>query len=131
MNGVPCRMSAANARLLNERLHVIRSCIPNCFTRRPRGLKDLPRFKATELRQILLYTSKKLLRDLMPTQEHYHHFCALSIACSILVNSETARSKNKMANTLLKSFVEKARDLYGQSFMVYNKHALLYLAKAA
>lgn len=130
-SGILCRMSASNVRILNERLLAIRSCIPNCFVRRPRGIKDLPRFKATELRQLLLYTSKLLLSDLMPTDEHYEHICELSLGCALLVDSRTAVSYNDMANDLLKSFVEKISRLYGNSFMVYNIHSLLHLAKTA
>lgn len=130
-SGVICRMSASNVRLLNERLLAIRTCIPNCFARRPGGVKDLPRFKATQFRQILLYTSKILLHDLMPTDEHFEHILELSFGCALLTDSTTAVPFNDIANNLLKSFVEKAPRLYGNSFMVYNIHALLHLAKTA
>lgn len=128
---VPCRISASKLLLLNERLKVLRQYIPNCFARRPRTLKELQRFKATEMRQLLLYTSKVVFRDILATQNHYEHMCGLSIACSLLCDSSKVESSIDLCSNLFKSFVSKCRQLYGDSFLVYNVHSLLHLPKTA
>lgn len=126
-----CRMSAANIVTLNSRLLSLRPFIPNCFARKPRSTKDLPRFKSTELRQILLYTSCVIFKGLMSSDKHYDHICHLYVACRLMVDPCTARSEALIAEQLLEKFCRGAKSLYGNSFMVYNVHALLHLPAIA
>ena len=127
----PCRMSASNVKMLNTRLTALRTCIPNCFARLPRSTKDLNRFKATELRQILLYTSPIIFKGLMASDAHYHHLCALNAGCCLLVDPKTAHTENRTAERLLTSFCEESKTLYAASFIVYNVHTLLHLPRIA
>lgn len=126
-----CRMSASNIKIMNSRLMALRKCVPNCFARRPRSTTDLLRFKATELRQILLYTSRLIFKGLMASDDHYIHVCTLSMACCLLVDSRTVHSESERARNLLISFCDQAKKLYGKSFMVYNVHCLLHLERVA
>lgn len=126
-----CRMSASNVKLLNMRLNALRSCIPNCFARLPRSTADINRYKATELRQILLYTCRIIFKGLMASDSHFHHLCALNAGCCLLVDPITARTENTRAEQLLISFCEQAQTLYGTAFMVYNVHSLLHLPRIA
>jgi len=43
-------------KLISSRLLLVKKDIPNEFNCKPRRLDDLPRWKATEYRQFLLYT---------------------------------------------------------------------------
>lgn len=128
---VVCRMTAHNINILNERLLSIRNSIPNCFARLPRGMKDLQRFKATEFRQLLLYTSKIVLKDLMASKAHYENLIELNVGCGLLSDPTKASRDNDYANELLTRFVGNAKTLYGNAFMVYNIHSLLHLAQTA
>lgn len=126
-----CRMSSNNVRIMNSRLLALGKCIPNCFARRPRSTKDLLRYKATELRQLLLYTARVVMNGLMASDRHFIHLCALSTACSLLVDDRTAKTETQTASNLLQFFCEEAKQLYGDDFMVYNVHCLLHLPRIA
>ena len=43
---------------INTSILLIQITIPNMFVRKARSLDDIDRYKATELRQLLLYTEK-------------------------------------------------------------------------
>lgn len=77
---------------------------PSEFNRRPRSIKtDLPLFKATELRQFLLYTGMVLLKDFL-SDEHYNHFLLLVCSYRFLSSSEFS-SKLIDVDNMLKRFV--------------------------
>jgi hypothetical protein len=114
---------------ISEKLASMRSCIPSEFVRRPRSLTELDRWKATELRQFLLYTGPVALKGCLQP-DLYHHFLALSIAVNILVTSDDAERQLHLdyAAKLLRYFVTNCSRLYGENFLVYNIHSLLHLA---
>ena len=63
-------------------------------------------------------------------KEAYHHFLCLSVAVSILLNSnhdERERLKG-YAKSLLKYYVSQASKFYGEIFVVYNVHSFIHLA---
>lgn len=73
------RMVATQIAVASTSLLSMSLFLPKEFARKPRKLDEVDRFKATELRQLLLYTGpviflKKLSRD------KYVHFLSLSIA---------------------------------------------------
>ncbi|XP_076842100.1 uncharacterized protein LOC143486137 isoform X2 [Brachyhypopomus gauderio] len=59
-----CRLSTRESDAVSERLMALRSFVPVEFARKPRRLSERLRWKATELRQFLLYTGPVVLRDL-------------------------------------------------------------------
>ena len=82
-----CRMSATQNEQVSANLNNIRKDIPREFTRKPRGLDEVERWKGTEFRQFLLYTGTCVIKGVLP-QHNYDHFMALSLAMCILVNSK-------------------------------------------
>lgn len=124
------RVSASQITEISARLRSLRKCIPSTFVRKPRGLEELDRWKATEFRQFLLYTGKIVLKGILP-DEMYLHFLSFSVAMIILVCPSLVQEHSKYADELLHYFVEKGRNLYGQEFLVYNTHAMLHIAKDA
>lgn len=127
------KMSATQASEISQRLERLKTSIPSLFARKPRGLQDIDRWKATEYRQFLLYTGKIVLRGVL-RQDLYDHFLGLSVAMSILVRGQFHKytpDQAEYADQLLKYFVSRGRELYGPEFLVYNVHSLLHICNEA
>lgn len=99
--------------------------IPSEFPRKPRSLRELDRWKATEFRSFLLYLGPIVLKNLL-TADCYTHFLSLHIAIRILSNEVSLRHLS-FARELLLYFVKKGQCLYGSEFLVYNVHNLIHL----
>ena len=101
-------------------------------SRKPRStsLKDLARWKATELQQFLLCTSPIVLKGIFDA-ELYEHFTLLHTAIKILIDKELYMEYNSYAYDLLLLFVERAEVLYGVEFVSYNVHGVLHLPSDA
>lgn len=123
-------LTSWKVEMLSNSLVNIRACIPSEFNRKPRALKDLDSFKATELRQFLLYTGPYLLKQIL-TPERYHHFLNLSVAIRILLDDKNCIVNNKCAENLLHNFVQKVPELYDLSFLTCNFHCLLHIHEDA
>lgn len=125
----PAKLSQAFLRAISKRLSDLSGQLPSEFARQPRSLLEVDRWKAVEFRQFLLYTGPVVLQNIL-TGEHYNHFCALMVACSILmdVDSQFRELHLDYARQLLLYFVEKAPALYGKRFVTYNIHSLIHLA---
>ena len=64
---------------MNDRICLIQKYIPKQFGRKLRTFEELERFKATEFRQLLLYTGKIIFKNIL-NAEYYDHFISLNIA---------------------------------------------------
>ncbi|CAN8016681.1 unnamed protein product [Ixodes persulcatus] len=104
----------------------LRKHTPQEMARKPRGLDELERWKATELRKFLLYFGPFVLKNQME-KHYYEHFLKLSIAVSILASPRLCQVELALAETLLREFVLDAEDLYGEGVYVYNVHSLVHL----
>ena len=123
-----CRLSVRQKEAISQKLIALRGKIPSEFARQPRGLQELDRWKATELRQFLLYTGPVVLRNVV-SPEIYKHFLSLTVAMSIMLESDD-RTRNgylPYAKELIQHFVKCCPALYGTTFPVYNVHGLLHL----
>lgn len=56
------RLSMDNIQKISGHLILIKPCIPFEFARKPRSLNDIDQWKATELRQFLLYTGIVIMK---------------------------------------------------------------------
>lgn len=74
----------------------ITKLVPREFARRPRGLDESLRWKATQLRLFLLYTGPVTLREICP-KPFYEHFMVLHTAIKILVDKNLAERFNGYA----------------------------------
>ncbi len=103
--------------------------IPDELPRKPRSLREVDRWKATEFRMFLLYLGPVVLKNILPS-DHYKHFLSLHVAIRILSNKVTIKECISFARKLLVYFVKKCRSLYGPEFIVYNVSVLfLYVSK--
>ena len=111
---------------IDERINLIKSSIPKEFSRKPRSLKELDRWKATELRQFLCYTGIFVLHGILPPV-YYNHFLLLFCAMRILCDKIECIRNNECAAAMLKRFVNKFGDLYGEHSVSYNVHNLIHI----
>ncbi|KAL0150376.1 hypothetical protein M9458_054193, partial [Cirrhinus mrigala] len=130
MQGGPntCRLSFQQRSDISDKLKALNGELPSEFARQPRTLLELDRWKATELRQFLLYTGPVVLRRVV-SPAVYSHFLSLMVAMSILLNSDDAEREEHLdyVRELLMYYVRKCEDIYGNTFTVYNVHSLLHL----
>ncbi|KAI2645785.1 Large tegument protein deneddylase [Labeo rohita] len=124
------RMSAGQISNVTQRLLSLQKAIPSCFARKPRHLEDIDRWKATELRQFAVYTGKIVLKGILADQL-YDHFMVFSVALSLLLCPTLAVEHNAYSKELMKYFIEKTGELYGEHFTVYNVHSMLHLPEEA
>ena len=96
------------------------------FSRRPRTLEELARWKATEFRLFLLYLSPMVLPYLL-TETQIIRFNALNCAVRILCDPREFLRNNKYAADLMIYFVENMKLLYGEGTLIYNVHNLIHI----
>ena len=125
---VKCRLSNGLISQISDSLLLLENEIPINFARQPRSFTELDRWKATELRQFLLYTGLVILRDVL-SKPQYEHFLTLSIAVRILCTEDEEKRSPYInyAGELLRFFVLFAKEYYGELFTVYNVHSLIHL----
>ena len=79
------KLSKANILEINLRLKILETSIPNSFCRKLWSLEHVDRYKATALRQFILYTGKIVLKGIL-NHQYYQHFLSLNRAILILCN---------------------------------------------
>ena len=121
------KLSRGQSELISSRLEALRSHTPMEFDRKPRGLQDLERWKATEYRQFLLYSGPVVLKDILQ-EDIYENFLTLHVATTILCNSQIYRKQNTYAHSLMEYFVRKFTAIYGTENVTTNVHGLLHIA---
>lgn len=121
------RLSVDDIKSVSRHLSEIKSCISAEFARKPRGLDEIDRWKATEFRQFLLYTGIIVMKPVLSTN-YYNHFLSLCVAIRILTDQQLCISFNSYANSLLLYFVSNYKTLYGEEYMSHNVHNLLHLS---
>lgn len=124
----PYSISAKNIKKLTANIFDIAEQLPSEFCRKPRIMKFLKRYKATEFRQFALYTLTILLKDVLP-KKYYEHFLKFHCAIRILSTPEDCLRNNALAHELLKNFVAEFGLLYGYKNLSHNVHSLLHLAE--
>ncbi len=121
------RLPALIVDRMSGKLQSMRPYVPIEFARRPRSLRELDRWKATEFRQFLLYTGPVVLAGI-PGPEHVLTIsCSCQLLISMLVSPEHLNLAD-YAGQMLKSFVNHFGELYGTDQIVYNVHCLVHLA---
>lgn len=106
----------------------LQNSVPNDFVRRPRSLKDVKLWKATEFRQFVLYTGPVVLKDILK-KDIYINFITLHIVVTILASPVLSKDNNNIiwAQMLIEYFLKCFKKIYGAKFMSHNLHALLHI----
>lgn len=120
------KLSPKNIVILTKRLEQVKKFCPRDFARKPVTVLKHSKFKATELRQILLYSGPIVFCGLL-NDAVFKHFLLLHSAIRLLANPFQTQDNVTYAEECIKVFVETASDVYGVKFLSYNTHALLHL----
>lgn len=110
---------------INHEIKMLRPYLPSEFCRLPRPLDDIEYFKATEIRNFLLYYGPIILKANL-NKTFYAHFLLLVVASRILACPETCQKYNNKASQLIQQFIKSYGTLYGQHFIDYNVHSLIH-----
>jgi len=136
VNKNPTKLPDNLIQFVNKRLNCLATYIPLEFQRkqtensRMHPFSQASRWKATESRQFLLYTSVICIKGVV-SDDIYNNFIVLCVAMRILLSPSMHKTFNEYANQLLRYFVSTFRTLYGIQHMTYNIHGLIHLAKEA
>ena len=122
-----CRVGSAVTERISIALTSMRGFIAKEFARKPRALREIDRWKATELRQFLLYTGPVALINKLH-QDVYKNFLLFHVGILILVNPYLCSLYCDYAHDMLVLFVHHFGELYGRDMLVYNVHGLVHHA---
>lgn len=122
------RVGPLERRLMNDASASLKEHIPREFSRPPRLLTEVERWKAVELRLFLFYTGPLILQPVLKP-ELYENFLTLHAGLFILANSELCCLHAEYAGALLKHFVATFTRIYGEHQVSYNVHCLIHLAE--
>lgn len=126
----PTKLSHLQVDIISEKLLALQPHVLSEFSRKPRSLHDIDRWKATEFRQFVLYTSLVALKSVLD-EALYSNFLCLTVVIFMLSNSNLLNHYIDYAEELIAYFVDESVDLYGPSFPVYNVHSLIHIVDDA
>jgi hypothetical protein len=110
---------------ISDWLVSVQGFIPNEFSQKPRSLRELDRWKATELRFFLLYCGPIIMKKYVP-KAVYDNFLLFSTVVLFLLSPKFSGQAEMIdyAEQLSISFVTHFGQVYGQDNLVYNVHYL-------
>lgn len=79
------RLSSKQVAEISSRLKSMHCEVPSEFSRKPRSLSEIDRYKARGFRQLLLYTGPVVLKGILP-DDLYNHFMLSSSAMYCLLS---------------------------------------------
>lgn len=123
----PHKLASSKIKDLSKLIVLKSSEVVSEFSRKPRGLSDLARWKATEFRQFLMYLGPVVLKNIV-SDDDYKLFMCLFVSISLLSGESTHLTFNDYASQLLLFFVRNFGILYGKHQISYNVHALTHVA---
>lgn len=123
----PVKLRSVSINKISHNLVSLTGFMPCEFIRRPRTLKELKRWKATEFRMFLLYTGPVVLKNVL-CEVAFKNFLLLHCASRILCSEKHVSNSSSFAHTLLVNFVQHCLKLYGPEMVVYNVHNLIHVA---
>jgi hypothetical protein len=121
------RIPYRKAEEISNRLLLIKSYICREFARKPRSLKEIAKWKATEFIQVLVYTGPYIFHSILD-KNVYMNFLVLHFAVRIILSPKTLGTEmlNYVQN-LFELFVKEFSRLYGSKFVSYNVHNLIHI----
>lgn len=126
-NDIFCsNLSKTELSTLQARFLSFRAYIPTDFARKPRPFAEIAGFKATEFRQLLLYTLPVLFKDIV-SPDLYKHILKLHVAIRLLSDPNKYKENIGAARCLIKEFVDQYDDTIGKKHFTFYTHCLLHI----
>lgn len=122
----PVKLPEADIENMSKQILEMKKCIPSDFARHPRRLQEIDHYKATELRQFLLYIGPIVARHIT-NKKIYNNFMALHCAVRILCDSQLYVEQNAYAHKLLAYFIRTFSTIYGSQYVSHNVHGLIHV----
>lgn len=111
---------------ISKRLESIRKYCPVEFQRKSRSLLEVPDWKGSEYRQLLLYLGVLVFQDIVDPFV-YRHFMLLHYFIRYLCDPNADISRISEIRRLIEKFVNVYSLIYGRHMIVHNVHALLHI----
>lgn len=126
--GKTTKLSKKQIDMISNRLNIIVSYRPREFNRKPRPISEYGTFKATECRQLLLYTGVVVLFGIVE-QNAYNHFLLLHAIMRCLSSTAPSEKLLQFSELAIKLYVQLCAVIYNETFLSYNVHGLLHLVE--
>lgn len=126
VSGICTKDTKTMLNALQSRFLSFRAYVPSEFARKPRTLHEIGSFKATECRQMLLYTLPVLLKNIVPDQV-YKQVIKLHVAIRLLSDPIRYKANVPAAKQLINEFVYDFDETFGADNFTFNTHILLHI----
>lgn len=123
----PNRLAPNIVETMSNFYVTLEKSIPSEFSRKPRSLNEVKRWKATEFRLFLVYTGPVVLKQYL-SNEKYKHFLTLFVATRVFLDS-SLNEYNDFAHSLMVYFVKTFSRIYGPEFVSHNVHGLTHISE--
>lgn len=120
------RLSSKLLHDMSTKLEALRTDVVSEFSRKPRSMKYLGMWKATELRLFLLYLAPIVIPKYC-SPEYALCFNSLTVVTRIFTSPHD-NAYFCYAKELIKTAVTQLRDIFGDKILVYNVHSLCHIA---
>lgn len=126
--GTRTKWSARNIQQISNYLLSCNVHKPSEIHRKIRPLSELPRWKGTELRAFMLYTSLTVLKRFLP-DKYYKHYLLFYCSVVILGSEYHCEKMINLADNMIKDFLNIFKGLYGIEHFTSNLHNLRHLTQ--
>lgn len=124
--GLRTKWSKSNEKEIDD--YILSSNKPFEIHRKMRGLNELARWKGTEFRTFLLYTSLPVLKKFLPPK-YFQHYLLFYCAIVIFGSQYFCDKLYDIANQMIQSFLSLFKTMYGIHHFTSNLHNLSHLAE--
>ena len=124
---IPHKLPRYIISAIDDGLAVLESEAPTEFSRKPRSLKFIDRFKATEFRTFLLYTGPLVCKGKLPRKQYEHFLLLHSAVKGLVMHDQVSSSKLEEISECFYAFIKYGIELYGKSFVTYNVHNVIHV----
>jgi len=121
------RIGNRNSTTLSFLLLSFKKFMPKDFQRKPRGVEEVNRWKATEFRTFLLYFGPIVLKNII-NKQCYNNFLCLHVSMTLLLTPNVMSERYlNFCQQILEYFIKTFGKIYGTEHISHNIHALQHI----